>query len=149
MTKKPLAVTSLEKFLYAVDNSFPVPLSEKQNLKDYAKKLFSSATICAEVQNGEILSMVAGYTENLTDDIAYIAVVATLKAAQGRGLASKCVREFIEICKEKSIGAVHLYTDTSNETAKAMYQKIGFVNYTQENEPRPQDTHLIYKIRKD
>lgn len=70
MTKKPLAVTSLEKILYAVDNSFPVPLSEKQNLKDYAKKLFSSATICAEVQNGEILSMVAGYTENLTGHIA-------------------------------------------------------------------------------
>ena len=149
MTKKPLAMTSLEKFLYDVDKSFPVPLSEKQNLKDYAKKLFSCATICAEVQNGEILSMVAGYTENLTDNIAYIAVVATIKAAQGRGLASKCVREFIEICKEKSINAVHLYTDTSNKPAKAMYQKIGFVNYNPKNEHRPQDAHFIYTIRKD
>lgn len=147
--KKSLTVDMIETFLYAVDDAFPVPLSKKQNLKYYAVKLFSSATICAEIQNGNIISMVAGYTETLSDDIAYIAVVATLNEAKGRGFASNCVKEFIEVCRQKSIPAVHLYTSSTNEPAKAMYKKIGFVTYFPEKEPRPQDTHFIYKILKE
>lgn len=144
-----LTLDLIEEFLYAVDKSFIVPLSQKQKLKDFAEKLFNYATICAEKNENKIISMVAGYTDNLVDNLSYITLVATLDEARGIGLASKCVRKFIEVCKEKDISAVHLYTDASNEKAKSMYRKIGFVEYKIENEPRPKDVHLIYRIEKE
>ena len=147
MAHNSITAVEILKFLQAVDKSFPTPLSKKQNLSAYAEKLYGSATICAQVENGKILSMVAGYTENLVGGIAYIAVVATISEAAGRGLAKKCVKQFIEICREKNIPAVHLYTD--NPGAEIMYKKIGFEDYFPENEPRPNNLHLIYKIQKE
>ena len=101
----------LERFLTIVDKEFPVPLSEKQDLKELSEKFSVKATICSEVIDGEIIAMVAGYTDNVIDGLAYISVVATLKCAQGKGLAKKLIFEFISECERKNLSAVHLYTD--------------------------------------
>ena len=136
----------IEEFLLSVDDTFPTPISKKQKIKDFSQKLFNYATICVEVEENKIASMVAGYTDNLMDGMAYISIVATHCKAQGRGLASNCIKRFIDVCREKEISAVHLYTDRSNEIAKTMYRKIGFVKYEPEFEARPNDIHLIYRI---
>lgn len=117
----------IERFLRRVDAAFPIPLSHKQDLRQYSQKLCEKATLCAEVENESILAMVAGYTENVTDDMAYISLVATVKEARGRGLASKLVREFMAIAKERGLAAVHLYAVRSNAPAMQMYTKLGFV----------------------
>lgn len=142
----PITVTQIENFLREVDSYFPVPLSCKQDLHDFSLKLHQKATLCYELDGGEIEAMVAGYTEELVGNVAYISVVATRKSSQGRGLASKLIKEFISVCKEKGIHAVHLYTDKSNVAARKMYEKIGFSNRILQDEPRPDDIHLIYYI---
>lgn len=142
LTKKQIQI-----FLEKVDKSFPVPISEKQNLPEYAEKLLKQATLCCELENDEIISMVAGYTDNLTDDMAYIALVATQKSARGKGYAKKLIRKFINICKEKNIKSIHLYTHITNEKAIKMYKSIGFENYILQNEQRSDDVHLIYRKR--
>lgn len=134
-------------FLKKVDNTFPVPISEKQNLSQYSQKLLKQATLCCELNNGEIISMVAGYTDNLTDGMAYIALVATVNEAQGKGYAKKLILDFINICEDKGISSVHLYTHITNEKAINMYKSLGFEDYVSENEPRPDDVHLIYDKR--
>lgn len=139
----------IEAFLIKVDKSFPVPLSNKQNLKDFAIKLNEKATICIKEENGEILSMVAGYTESLENNIAYISVVATLENARGKGYAKALVKDFINICKKKRIKAVHLYTVATNLSAVKMYKSIGFGKFILENEPRKNDLHLIYYIKEE
>lgn len=137
----------IEDFLTKVDKSFPVPLSKKQNLSEFAIKLNEKATLCTKEENGEIVSMVAGYTENLSDNIAYISVVATLEGSRCKGYSKALVKEFIEICIKKSIDAVHLYTVATNISAVNLYKKLGFKEYVMENEPRPDDLHLIYYIK--
>lgn len=97
-------------FLQKVDQTFPIPLSQKQDLNCLAKKISEKATICVELENEEICSMVAGYTDNVINNIAYISIVATMLDAQGKGYASKLVKEFIEVAKEKQLQAVHLYS---------------------------------------
>lgn len=141
-------VSQIEAFLREVDDLFPVPLSRKQNLCDFAIKLHEKATICYAKNDGRISAMVAGYTDNLVGNIAYISIVATCIGYRGRGYASSLVKQFINICKNKNISAVHLYSAASNSAAIKMYQKIGFVNYRPEEEPRPDDTHLIFYIGK-
>ncbi len=144
-----ISTEAIENFLKKVDFEFPVPLSQKTDLEAYAKKLKESATCCCKFDNGEIVSMVAGYTNNLTDNIAYISLVATLPEYRGKGFAEELVKEFILNCKEKKIIAVHLYTLDENEKAVNLYKKIGFEKYILENESRKSDLHLIYFLEEN
>ena len=143
-----LNVTQIKSFLTQVDHTFPTPLSQKQQLSTFAVKLYEKATLCTEVVNNKIIAMVAGYTEEVIDNKAYISIVATLPEAKGNGLASKLVKEFISICKKKNLDAVHLYAVPTNRAAMHVYYKLGFIDWKLPDEPRPEDAHLIYYIKK-
>lgn len=136
-------------FLRKVDLQFPVPLSSKQDLEAYAKKLCERATLCIELENGEIVAMVAGYTQQVVENTAYIALVATLPEAQGKGIASRLVRQFIGCAAKKGLSAVHLYAVPTNFAAMKLYKKLGFVSLVWPHDPRPEDAHLIYYIQKE
>lgn len=133
-------------FLKKVNRTFPVTISEKQDLFEYAKKLSAKATICVEIRDDDIVSMVAGYTTGVTNNQGYIALVATVPEVRGQGLAGNLVREFLSIAKEKKLSTVHLYTVSRNEIAVKMYREIGFDEYIIEAETRKQDLHLIYYL---
>lgn len=133
-------------FLKKVDCLFPIPLSEKQDLKILSEKLFEKGTIRVAMDDGKIISMVAGYTENMIDNRAYISVVATLEEYAGKGIAKKLIKEFIDVCKNKKIDAVHLYAVPSNVIAVNMYKNLGFVEWKLNDEPRKEDLHFIYYI---
>lgn len=137
----------IKDFLQCIDGLFPVPLSRKQDLSGFAKKLYEKATICAvDDGKGKIFSMTAGYTKNLVDQIAYISIVATLPKMQGKGYGKRLVEEFLSIAKKQRLRAVHLNTVESNAAALRMYQELGFEKWNLKEEVRPQDVHLIYKI---
>ena len=146
-----VTVAALERFLREVDHTFPVPISEKQDLGDYARKLCDRATLCVETDaDGErIVALVAGYTENVIDGRAYISLVATVPDAQGRGLGSRLVREFISVAAARGLDAVHLYAVPTNTPALSMYKRLGFEFWILPDEPRPDDIHLIYRIKKE
>ena len=145
-----LTVQQLETFLRQVDKDFPVPISQKKELSAYARQLCSKATLCACCEDEQIQALVAGYTENLPEDKAYIALVATIAGARGKGLASGLVKQFLEICRnKKNIAAVHLYTDVTNTGAIGMYRKLGFRPLVLENEMRPEDVHLIFYLNEE
>lgn len=131
-------------FLQKMDCCFPVHLSSKVRLDLYADKLLQYATICAEFDGEEIIGAVIGYTNRLSDRIAYICLVGCLPSYQNRGTAKKLLFEFFEVCRNKKIPAVHLYTDATNYKAINLYSNLGFEKYIVNNEKRPDDVHLIY-----
>ncbi len=139
-------VKKIETFLRKVDHSFPVPISQKTDIHEYAEKLAEKADVMSREENGEILSAVFGYTENVICDMAYISAAATLPEHQGKGFAKELVKEFIASAKSKGLKAVHLYAVADNLSAVRMYRHLGFQEYYPENEPRPSDLHLIYRI---
>lgn len=136
----------LYEFLKDVDLSFPIPLSQKQDLLQFAKKLLTVATLVTVYQDDELVSLVAGYTENVVNNMAYISVVATKEKARKQGYGKRTVKEFIAISKKKGLKAVHLYTVPSNLGAVNLYKNIGFTELFLENEPRKEDLHLVYYI---
>lgn len=137
-------VVQLETFLRQVDDMFPVPLSQRRELHAYAEKLYDKATVCAEMEGDRIIALAVGYTDQVIDNIGYLSVVATLPEARGKGLASKLIRQFLAIAKEKQLSGVHLYTNRTNEGAIALYRKLGFVDYQIPNETRKNSVHLIF-----
>ncbi len=141
-----LSVDQIYNFLCRTDKDFPVPLSEKTDLREYALKLYHNATLCTVEENNQIVSMTAGYTENTVNNVAYIAMVATLPEYHGRGYAKKLVSEFIERAKNKRLRSVHLYAVRENTAAMNLYKGLGFVEWHFENEKRPDDVHFIYYL---
>ena len=139
----------IEDFLFAVDASFPVPLSEKHNLGEFAEKLCDKATMCSAIEDGNIVALLAGYTDNVENNLGYISIVATLPQAQGKGYGTSLIREFLGIARRKGLHAVHLYAVRENIPAMRIYKKLGFEDYILDDEPRPNDAHLIYYIDKE
>lgn len=142
-----LSVLQVRRFLAEVDDTFPVPLSRKQDLDKYAQKLVDYATLCVVAENGRILSMVAGYTDRTPDHRAYAAIAATVPDARGRGLAEAMMRQFIAAAREKGLEAVHLYAVAENQTAIKIYRKLGFRDWQMPGEPRPEDVHLKLDLK--
>lgn len=143
--KSFVSADSLKDFLYKVDKAFPEPLSQSVKLDEYAKKLFEKSTLCVQTENNKIVSLVAGYTQNLTDNMAFVSLVATLDEAKGKGYAKKLLKDFINICQKKHIPAVHLYVYTGNTPAEKLYHKTGFVK--SDVQDREKKTHLVYYIK--
>ncbi|MBE5750973.1 MAG: GNAT family N-acetyltransferase [Clostridiales bacterium] len=148
-TAKQPSIDEIEKFLNAVDKEFPVPLSQKTDLHEYAIKLYEHATIFFVEQDGKIAAMVAGYTDNVENDMAYISLLATREEYRGQGYAKRLVNEFLECAKNKNLSATHLYAVETNERAVQLYYKLGFEKYMPEMEPRKDDLHLIFRVKKD
>ena len=141
-----LSYSAIYEFLLKADKLFPVPISQKCNLLDYSLKLHEKATVCAFEEKGKIVAMVAGYTENTENNLAYIAIVAALKQVQRKGIITKLLTDFFNIAKEKRLDAVHLYTCRENDAARSLYQKLGFVEWHPIDEKRSEDLHLIYYL---
>lgn len=135
--------------LKRVDSLFPVPLSQKQPLEELARKFCEKATICAQWEDGEIVSIVAGYTDDLQDRMAYCSIVATLTQAQGKGYISRLFRMFLDIARKKGAAGAHLYAHPGNTHAIGIYRHLGFVDYHLQDEPRPDDVHLVYWFDKE
>ena len=141
--------SKIYEFLRKADRLFPIPLSKKQNLDEFAKKLCEKATLCMIKEECDIVALLAGYTDHVKDGLGYISIVATLPSAQGKGYGASLVREFLDIAQEKGLRAVHLYAVKENIPAMRMYEKLGFEAYFLEDEPRPNDAHLIYFFDKE
>ena len=141
--------SQIHEFLLQADRLFPVPLSHRSPLEALASKLCRYGTVLTRRDDSDrIISMVAGYTDNVINNHGYISVVATLPGYARQGLAKTLVKEFLSIAEQKDLDGVHLYTHADNAKAIGMYQDLGFVPWRLPDEPRPDDVHLIYWIKK-
>lgn len=141
-----IVYTELLTFLTKIDRLFPVPLSKKESLATLASKLKTYGTISIIRDQDKIVSMCAGYTNNLRNKLGYISVVATLPEYSGKGYGKRAVQDFIENAKKAGMSEVHLYADSGNCKALHMYEKLGFSVWNIPDEPRPEDKHLIIRL---
>lgn len=137
----------LEDFLTAVDQDFPVPLSKKTNLSLLAEKLTEKADIFAKRIDGEVAGLAIGYVTNSFSSISFLSIVAVKKKFRGLGISKEVLTKYLQAVREEGrFSAVDVYSKEENKVAVQMYKSMGFVGYQMENEPRPNDLHLIYYI---
>lgn len=136
----------INKFLSRVDRLFPIPLSEKENISVLASKFERFGTISCLKENGDIVALCAGYTNDTKNNLGYISVVASLPEYSNKGYGKIAVEGFIEKAKNAGMKAIHLYADKENRAALNMYDKLGFVDWKINDEPRPEDKHLILRL---
>ena len=131
------------KFLKKVERLFPVPLSEREQLIMLASKFEKYGTVSYVRENGKIIAICAGYTNDQVQRLGYISVVASLPEYTNKGYGKVAVQGFIEKAKNAGMKAIHLYADKENKAALNMYGKLGFVDWIIPDELRPEDKHLI------
>ena len=147
ITDQKMDRQELYEFLVKTDQLFPTPISQKTDLCAYAEKLHERADIVSCIDNDRLCGVAAGYITNSVSDMAYISMVAVLPGLQGRGIGAEMVRAFISRAEKAGKKGVHLYAVYSNMPAMRMYRKIGFEEYVIENEPLPDNAHLVYWMR--
>lgn len=135
--------SELLNFLIRVDHLFPVPLSKKESLLKLKNKLIGYGTLGIVRENNRIISLCAGYANNVSTKLAYISVVASLPEYAGKGYGKLAIRNFIGKARKKGMKAIHLYAVKDNIPAIRMYENLGFVDFILEDEPRPEERHLI------
>lgn len=151
-TKLKMYKNDLVAYLRAVDALFPVPLSQKIVIEEYADKLLQRATLVCSSEHNKLMGLAAGYTENLPEsNMAYLALVGVRPEGQRKGLGSCLVNQFISIARQSGAKGLHLYTHPSNDKAIAMYLKLGFSQIHIPGDPRKDDVHfqLLFKENKE
>ena len=134
-------------FLKNIDKDFPVPLSAKVILKEYTVKLCENACIITLEEEGKVFGMIAGYIENLQNNMAYISILGVSREMRGKGFAGLLLTQFLNVCEQKKIDYIHVYAKLENIPAIKTYKRNGFEKYNCDSEERPQDEHLIKKLR--
>jgi ribosomal protein S18 acetylase RimI-like enzyme len=138
-----VSVAELVEFLTNVDTLFPTALSERESLQNLASKIEMYGTISYIKVNGTIVALCAGYTNDQKNHMGYISVVATLPEYEQNGYGNKVVRNYVERARKIGMKAVHLYAARENDIALHLYKKMGFIDLIINDEPRPNDKHLI------
>ena len=132
-------VQRMISFLEKNDEAFTRPLSQTlkhqgQTLEEYAAKLCAFGTVAYELDGDNISGMVIGYTHNLPEDNgSYITQVVTDIDHRRRGVCSRLMAEYFGFCRRQNISYVWLTTGVDNHSARATYEKCGFVLVEYEN----------------
>lgn len=145
--KKRLTEKQLVDFLLKIDEDFPIPLSDKVNIVEYAKKLLDKANLIADIEGDSIRGLVAGYTQDIVGESAYISLVGVKSEFRAQGIGKQLVKKFMDVCVAKEIKSVNLYTHQTNVAAIKMYTTLGFDIYKMKEEVRTQDIHYIYYFK--
>lgn len=133
----------LYNFLKRVEKLFPIPLSEKEQLTVLASKFQKYGTVSCVREGGKIIALCAGYINDQEERLGYISVVASLPEYTNKGYGQIAVQGFIDKAHDAGMKAIHLYADKENQSALNMYAKLGFIDWIVQNEPRPENKHLI------
>lgn len=140
---------SLYGFLKEVDADFPVPLSAKTDLNDYADKLLSKADLVACVDAaGTVKGLAAGYIRNSVGPLSYLSMLAISRDLRGKRAGGKLVARYLEETEKAGLLGVHLYADNGNPAALKTYDNLGFVKEHFSVEPRPDDVHYLKLLNK-
>jgi ribosomal protein S18 acetylase RimI-like enzyme len=135
---KNFSVEILKDFLKKNDEIFTHPLSETllrqhTTIDNWTTKLCSKATFAFELDKSCVKGVVIGYTKNLpADGGGYITIVAVAPECRKQGIAGRLLQEYIAYSKNKT-KYLWLTTDETNIPARRLYEKVGFVLQTIEN----------------
>lgn len=124
--KEDINVSILYNFLRLVDNEFPISLSKKVELCEYAKKIYDKAEIIMALREGHIVGMIAGYVNDIINYIAYVTILVVLHECRGQKVGARLVDGFIELSKNKNMKVINLYTHNTNKAAISLYERKGF-----------------------
>lgn len=112
--------------LRACDSTFVPSLAGRLDIDAYARKISDKAQRLEAWANGELIGLVAVYCNAMDRRTAFITSVSVLPGWQGRGIASRLMRDCIGHVDRLGFACIELEVAANNEAAIVLYGKHHF-----------------------
>lgn len=138
------------------EDSFPSERwkSYLEDIMDVRSRLGVSKLLVAEL-SGKVVGAVTLYLdasrssrEEWPQGWAGIRLLAVHPAYRGRGIGRALMEECIHCCREQNIKTIGLHTTAIMDTARKMYERMGFVRAPEYDfHPRPGTVIMAYRLQ--
>lgn len=119
-------IKSLEEFLKRIDTFFPIALSSKVNLKQYAEKAIEKGINFYAVVDNQIIGVCMGYANDYKEYTAYISTLAVIPEYRNMNVGKKLIDMFKEYAIKSKMRSIRLFVYKDNERAIHFYKKNRF-----------------------
>jgi ribosomal protein S18 acetylase RimI-like enzyme len=123
---KLLSEKDICDYLTNNDKLFKPALSTRLNIKDYSKKLQTSAVHFCASDSGRLIGFIACYLNDPDGMMAYISSVSSNINYQRQGIVSTLLNMVITYARHVNFKYIKLEVYSENETALTLYEKSGF-----------------------
>ena len=117
----------IKEHLKLCEANFIPPLSERIELQMYSKKIVDKAVRFEAWEENVLIALIASYCNDNENRSAFITSVSVLKEMQGKGFASKLMKQCIKHLKELGLEQAILEVGNENVNAIAFYRKLSFM----------------------
>lgn len=112
--------------LLLCDGQFSPPLSQRLDLRAYARKLRQNACTFEAWSDGTLVGLLAAYLNDRAAGQGYISHICTLAPFAGRGVASNLMGRCIREARERGMVVILLEAAADNHRARSFYERQGF-----------------------
>lgn len=117
---------NIQEFMETVDRDFKPQFSTYVNIRQYLAKLDEYAEVLLAVREKTILGLIAFYCNDSTGGVSHITYLAVRRNCRGQGVGQKLLVECVDTVRKAGMKYVQARTWKENESAIALYEKIGF-----------------------
>lgn len=131
MTNKPEIIVckdldQIMQFLYRIDKTLPVPLSERVDLQTFASNNLERGFVYGIEEDGALACAAIFYYHFRTENAAYLDLLATVPGYNGKGYASQVMDAIEDAARQAGMTEFHLHTNDTNKAALSLYSKRGY-----------------------
>ena len=112
-------------FLYKIDHTLPVPLSQRINMEAFARESVKSP-VYAVTENGRLLSAALVFYGYLDKPFAYLNLLATVPGFEGRGYARTLMDAAEAEARKMGMTHFYLHANATNTRAVGFYERRGY-----------------------
>jgi len=116
----------IAEHLLRCNTDFVPPLSDRVDIRAYAKKIARSATRFEAWSRGTLVGLVAAYCNDREGKIAYITSFSVLGEAMGQGVGTRLMGHCVEHAGALGMRRINLEVGGANAPAIGLYEKTGF-----------------------
>jgi len=127
MSNEEADIEKLIIFLNKINTAFPVHLSEKIQIDEYARKVLRLGLVIKMEQNNEIIGVITGYVNDKVTQAGYISVLGVSEHHRGKKIGSRLLQDFMARARTENLKKISLFTHKDNRNALNMYLNHGFV----------------------
>ncbi len=134
-----LSSKDLADFLYAIDNDFSPPLSERVKLKSssgsihaYSEKLTSQGEVLVCISSDTICGALGFYCNDEKNTTSFISILGVLPNSRGQGIAKALMEKYLAFIASKKYLISKVDTWKDNQAAIHLYTRLGYTVLNEE-----------------
>ena len=117
---------AIDAHLRACDDSFVPALSRRVEIDAYAATIMARAERFEAWSGDHLIGLLAAYCNDPAQRVAFVTSVSVAPLWQGRGIASRLLRDCIEHVRRSGMQRIELEVDVRSSAATYVYKKHGF-----------------------